>query len=704
MLPPRHAHAHSLGSRKRSCRVAFIGIGKAPVFRWAARRNGGSLEGAEGRAWGGETRVPRDGGRAAAAGEGEARGKRRVTNKSTFGRVTTEEERAAAAAVARQRHPPFKHPAHIPENTVPIRRPRGRPRTMLDPSLEQSYELWKALAEHQRSLKRAEERALRDIQRELSPDKGSAKPHPAMPAGRLAVPRAGGDQSVSDGRRLRWAEAAARAEKLLHAYVGEAHTTPELVSIVRSYEPESCEAMLAFLRDDLGMSKDDLAEMATTRSSLLGHGASVPRLRAAATRLRDEEGLADDELRALVRKKSIKLLMDVANTTNFPQDAALSHTMNQYDESSDVKVYNDMMDERKDEVKRFFVDEMGMKEEQFARMMTTFPTVASLDVDSILRPKVRFLGEAIGFTERQLRKVVMTNPFMLGLRIERVKDSLDFFHSCNITGRELASMLHIQPMLLNLDRDMNLEMKRRFFLEELGVSPRTFRTLLLYKPQTMMPSIDTLREKVNFYVTEFGVPLDILARRISVVPLAYSQETLRKKAKFFMDELGWSEKVFRKAVCNYPAILGYSIEGNIKHTFEYMEEELGMKREAVAELLANHPHVFGYSLEHKLRPTVRYLMKMYPNCTVQQAVAASKHSFEKRLKPRSELLHKLDLLWRYSPRYIASMSVHEFDHKFGFIDADAETVYVDGEEEVAAAAGEFIETAKDAARYLRAPR
>merc|ERR1719473_2017387 len=106
------------------------------------------------------------------------------------------------------------------------------------------------------------------------------------------------------------------------------------------------------------MSKDDLAEMATTRSSLLGHGASVPRLRAAATRLRDEEGLADDELRALVRKKSIKLLMDVANTTNFPQDAALSHTMNQYDESSDVKVYNDMMDERKDEVKRFFVDEM----------------------------------------------------------------------------------------------------------------------------------------------------------------------------------------------------------------------------------------------------------------------------------------------------------------------------------------------------------
>ena len=56
--------------------------------------------------------------------------------------------------------------------------------------------------------------------------------------------------------------------------------------------------------------------------------------------------------------------------------------------------------------------------------------------------------------------------------------------------------------------------------------------------------------------------------------------------------------------------------------------------------------------------------------TVAQAIAAAKHSFENRIRPRSELLERLDLLWRYSPRYIASMSMKDFGDKFTDMELD----------------------------------
>ena len=443
------------------------------------------------------------------------------------------------------------------------------------------------------------------------------------------------------------------------------------------YEPAQVTMVLTYLRDELGFSEENLHVIFAKYPHLLGAGDKLDKLRETVAYLRKMADLTSAEFRKLAMKNPRCLTYDVADKL-VPAAEALTKSYGLSDEQVKetfrrqgyMLVNHERMAEKVLPVKDFFIEEVGMSEKEFKKLLCIFSTLVSLDVDTNLRPKVEYLRKTVKFNDKQMRKAILSNPYMLGLRTERIQESIDFFAKCEVLPPELASMLTLQPMLVNLNAKDNLEAKRRFFRDELGVNTRAFRLLILYKPQTLMPSLGVLKEKVKFYHEEFGLSYEVIAKRIAVIPLAYAEDTLRYKAKFLKDFLGWSDETFTKALSNYPAMLGYSIEDNLVKTFEYLEEDLGMKREAVAEVLANHPHVFGYSLEKKLRPTVSYILRLYPNATVAQAIAAAKHSFENRIRPRSELLERLDLLWRYSPRYIASMSMKDFGDKFTDMELD----------------------------------
>ena len=91
-----------------------------------------------------------------------------------------------------------------------------------------------------------------------------------------------------------------------------------------------------------------------------------------------------------------------------------------------------------------------------------------------------------------------------------------------------------------------------------------------------------------------------------------------------------------------PAILGYSIERNLKPKAQWLLD-LGLSKTQVAKAVAARPHILGYSIEQNLKLKVRWLLDLGLSNSEVAVVVASFSSFlglsiDKSLKPKYSLL------------------------------------------------------------------
>ena len=91
-----------------------------------------------------------------------------------------------------------------------------------------------------------------------------------------------------------------------------------------------------------------------------------------------------------------------------------------------------------------------------------------------------------------------------------------------------------------------------------------------------------------------------------------------------------------------PAILGYSIERNLKPKAQWLLD-LGLSKTQVAKAVAARPQILGYSIEQNLKLKVRWLLDLGLSNSEVAVVVASFSSFlglsiDKSLKPKYSLL------------------------------------------------------------------
>ncbi|KAL7549913.1 hypothetical protein ACHAWF_016548 [Thalassiosira exigua] len=213
-----------------------------------------------------------------------------------------------------------------------------------------------------------------------------------------------------------------------------------IASIYRLGRRRLQERMAFFLSKTVGLSRDELQKLITSRPQLLTY--KLSNLENTVLYFREELGLSSNELASVLKSYPSVLMYSV--------DKRLRPTVD------------------------FLQNECGGGKDNWAswkRVVCSYPAVFSHSLEKTLLPNVEFLcrgdeGHSLGLSRSELSQVIGAFPPTLWLSKENLKSKLDFLtKSLGLTPRELQTIIVSYPSILGLSLQRNLIPKMYFFLD-----------------------------------------------------------------------------------------------------------------------------------------------------------------------------------------------------------------------------------------------
>jgi len=157
-------------------------------------------------------------------------------------------------------------------------------------------------------------------------------------------------------------------------------------------------------------------------------------------------------------------------------------------------------------------------------VVASFPLVLGLDVETRMRPVVRYLLEEVGLPPEDLSKIFRAFPSLLGLdKATHLDPSLNFLRSIGISN--VARFVRCLPPVLGYDVETNLRPKWEYLYEELGLGAYDvvrFPAYFSYPlEKVVMPRMRYLADMVNRPGSVWGLNLiltpsdDIFALKVA---------------------------------------------------------------------------------------------------------------------------------------------------------------------------------------------
>ncbi|CAE7866016.1 unnamed protein product [Symbiodinium necroappetens] len=171
----------------------------------------------------------------------------------------------------------------------------------------------------------------------------------------------------------------------------------------------------------------------------------------------------------------------------------------------------------------------------------------------------------------------------------------------------------------------------------------------------------------EFLRTEMRLSAEQVAKSIDRCPavLGLSIQANLKPTVEWINGLGLSQLQVAKVIATRPQVLGLSIEANLKPTVAWIKG-MGLSQPQVAKVIATRPQVLGLSIEANLKPTVAWIEGLGLSQPQVAKVIATRPqvlglSIEANLNPKVEWIEGLGLR---QPQ-IANM-IAKFPHVLGY--------------------------------------
>ena len=147
------------------------------------------------------------------------------------------------------------------------------------------------------------------------------------------------------------------------------------------------------------------------------------------------------------------------------------------------------------------------------------------------------------------------------------------------------------------------------FQEKLGLTCRDLRRIMLRQPSLLGLSEISLGEKLDFFLNEVGMTIKEVRQALLKQPsmLQYSIGTLRSKLDFLRNELCMSTMVACRVLHAAPAILGLSMDDNLRPKVATLMIRCRLSAEEVGLITAAVPSLLVLSSKRKIEPCLSYL-------------------------------------------------------------------------------------------------
>ncbi|WOL08673.1 hypothetical protein Cni_G17426 [Canna indica] len=248
-----------------------------------------------------------------------------------------------------------------------------------------------------------------------------------------------------------------------------------------------------------------------------------------------------------------------------------------------------------------FMRSQGFNAAHLREIICFQPKYLCWNVEKNLSPKLQTLRE-FGFSQYEVVDIVHSSPSILSLSIHgRLVPRLKMWES--LFGSRHFILKHFRSkkrfFYFNIERVLRPNLK--FLRDECGISEERILVVLRVNPDLLSLKPDTLRALV-VRADELGVPRKTGKFIWSLSALRMVSKEKVEAQRKFMKSLGWSDSELSSLFSKSPTLLGLSKE-LLRRKTKYFVEEVGYTLSS----LAQNPTLLALSLEKRVIPRLRVM-------------------------------------------------------------------------------------------------
>ncbi|CAE7814034.1 MTERF2 [Symbiodinium sp. CCMP2592] len=273
---------------------------------------------------------------------------------------------------------------------------------------------------------------------------------------------------------------------------------------------------------------------------------------------------------------------------------------------------------------------LGLSQAQVTKMIAAFPAVLGCSIDANLKPTVEWI-KGLGLSQAQVAKMIAAFPAVLGCSIDaNLKPTVEWIKGLGLSQEQVAKMIAVCPAVLGYSIDANLKPTVEW-ITGLGLSQARVAKMIARNPPLLGLSIDANLKPTVEWLTGLGLSQAQVAKMIAKNPAPTVE---------WIKGLGLSQAQVTKMIAAFPAMLGCSIDANLKPTVEWIKG-LGLSQAQVAKMISSFPQVLGLSIAANLALKFALLQQFFARAAAAELVARTPRLWGYR---HTRLEHRLDVL------------------------------------------------------------
>jgi len=406
-----------------------------------------------------------------------------------------------------------------------------------------------------------------------------------------------------------------------------------------------------FYLQSLGLSEDTMWKITTDAGPILG--LTVPNLQNKIHFLQTKLGLSDDDIISILTRLPTILQLNVTNSLKpklefLERELLLLNGTSQFNSTrsneSDspfnpilkymvIKYPSILCYSLKNLQKKvlFFRSTLELSSSKVSKLLTENPVLLTLSVENNLQPKIQFFQNEVLLSLPDLQHICLENPKILTYSLRsKLFDIIISYFIMRLrmeVPTHVAKVLNRFPQILDFSLENHMLPLTLYFIEDLGLHIKEFRSILLKYPKIMTHSLDKIEYVIEFLCEELDlgkttyfdgsrtqVDDDSIKRILLQAPqiIGYNvEDTIHSKIFYLQTELeldadsdGLDE--IRKLIVGMPTLLLCSIEQNLDPKIQYLKNEFGL--DMARNFILNQPALLGYSLEKRIQPRFKTLI------------------------------------------------------------------------------------------------
>lgn len=205
---------------------------------------------------------------------------------------------------------------------------------------------------------------------------------------------------------------------------------------------------------------------------------------------------------------------------------------------------------------------------------------------------------------KTLSEVFLRVPQVLIVRPNHISANIDSIRQAGVSDAAgLSRIIGKAPLALVYDTKKNLAKRLDYLSGELGFSKSTIGKILVSTPEILEWSVEK-KIKPKTALLQSLVGDDHVAAVIETVPSILGVNDVLDPVLWLRDDVGLSDKQVQKVLREAPAVLTYSVVGNLAPKWTFIHETMGA---TVEDLVAAPREVLCANLQQRAMPRYAFL-------------------------------------------------------------------------------------------------